>query len=111
MFSQNIPDMSTLTPSQNNVMRVNLGSTFQTSQSANRTTGYQWNVEVSPGLQIVDSNYRIECPSQTQMVGCGGVTTWTIKANQRGQQYIKGTYKRPWESSIEKTFNITVIVS
>jgi len=77
----------------------------------NPTTGYQWNMTVTPGLVITNDTY---IPSDTtgKLVGSGGTRVWEINAAGTGTQTISAVYMRSWEpvTGNETAFLMTVIV-
>jgi inhibitor of cysteine peptidase len=91
---------------------VNQGSVITVKLQENPTTGYQWNLTTSPGLQVIGDNY---VPSDTtgKLVGSGGTRVWNISAITTGEQKIEAVYKRSWEqvTGNETSFSMTVMVS
>ena len=90
---------------------MNKSSTITLKLSENPTTGFSWNLTVTPGLIITNDTY---VPSDTSgtMVGSGGTHIWEMIASSTGTQAIQGVYKRPWEpvSGNETAFNTTIVV-
>lgn len=91
------------------------GTTFFLELPENPSTGYSWELELSPGLSLLSEEYvtgeppeRLEQP----IVGAGGLRLWGIKAIAEGGQQLKGVYKRPWEeeTGFEKNFTINIKV-
>jgi len=92
-------------------VNVSWTSKFAITLEENPTTGYSWNMTLSPGLELVSTNY-IEKPHATGMVGVGGTRTWIIQANDIGSQKVTAIYKRPWEATTgnENSYSLTVKV-
>ncbi|HNX17264.1 MAG TPA: protease inhibitor I42 family protein [Methanoregula sp.] len=90
---------------------VNRSSDITLKLEENPTTGYSWNLTVTPGL-IVTSDTYIPSDTSGKLVGSGGTHTWDIKAAATGKQAISAVYKRPWEqvTGNETAFVMTVIV-
>ena len=96
------------------------GGTFSVSQGAviqlrlaeNPTTGYQWNLSVTPGISIVNNSYLPDDPTG-RLIGSGGTRVWFLEANETGEQVISGVYGRPWEASAGSApgFTLTLVVS
>jgi inhibitor of cysteine peptidase len=90
---------------------MNKSSTITLKLQENPTTGYSWNLTVTPGLTVTNDTY---IPSDTSgtMVGSGGMHIWEMTASATGNQAMEGIYKRPWEPVYgnETTFNMTIIV-
>ena len=97
----------------------NNGGTYPVSAGAgvrlllpeNPTTGYTWNLSVSPGLSVLNDSY---VPSDTtgKLVGSGGTHVWFLKADQAGEQVVSGLYRRPWEPAGNATgFRLVLDVS
>ena len=85
------------------------GDTFQIKLNENPTTGYQWSLGTTGGLEIVSDNYL---PPATGLVGAGGIHEWNIKATASGTQQVTGVYSRSWENltGSEQRFILTVEV-
>lgn len=85
-------------------VRIYLGEMDEISLSENPTTGFQWEVTVTKGLEIVSDSYRSE--SKEGMVGRGGMHIWTIRAVREGSQTFHAVYRRSWEPKTgnEKTY-------
>ena len=75
-----------------------LGETFGIRLQENPTTGYAWNMTVSNGLRISGDEY---IPSSTggEVVGGGGVHSFTLEAMSKGEQTVAAEYRRPWVAS------------
>jgi inhibitor of cysteine peptidase len=75
---------------------VPLDAEIQLRLPENPTTGFSWNLSVTPGLSIVNDTY-IPDDTSGKLVGSGGVHVWFLKAIGPGDQDISGVYRRPWE--------------
>ncbi|MCQ1536459.1 protease inhibitor I42 family protein [Methanosarcina sp. KYL-1] len=87
------------------------GTIFYLKLSENPTTGYSWELELSPGLTLLKDEYIQDEPPEgveQPLVGAGGVHLWEIKAEATGSQQVKGIYKRPWEEETGKEDNFTL---
>ena len=78
--------------------------------SANPTTGYEWSFTQTPDLFDVSSEY---VPDETdeEMVGVGGIETFTLTPTKAGSTEINFYYKQPWdEDSLDTrlTYQVTV---
>ena len=77
----------------------------------NPTTGYRWNLTVTPGLVITNDTY---IPSDTtgKLMGSGGTRVWEMNAASPGTQTIHAVYMRSWEpvTGNETAFSMTVVV-
>ena len=79
-----------------------LGETFGVRLQENPTTGYSWNMSVSDGLAISGDEY---IPSSGgQMVGAGGVRSFTLVTSAKGEQTATAEYRRPWVTSGTVTY-------
>ena len=96
---------------ENNGSTVELvtGDTFQIKLNENPTTGYQWTLETTGGLEIMSDNYL---PPASGLIGAGGIHEWDIKATASGTQQVTGVYSRSWENltGSEQRFVLTVEV-
>jgi len=91
---------------------LNVSNTITLKLPENGTTGYLWNLTVTPGLTITNDTF-VPAVTAKDVVGAGGVRVWEITAMQSGVQKIQGIYKRPWEATVgnETMFNMTISVS
>ena len=77
----------------------------------NPTTGFSWNVTLSPGIVLLNSTYvRDQVPEG--VAGSGGTHVWTLSVQQAGTQTFAGVYKQPWMPASENdiTYNLTFVV-
>ena len=74
----------------------------------NPTTGYQWNISVTDGLEVLGDTYE---PSG-KLVGAGGSHVWVLYTIDTGTYIFNAVYKRPWEEMTgdDETFVLTFIV-
>lgn len=78
--------------------------------SANRTTGYSWNMSLANlagVLQLVSSRYD---PSPSGLMGSGGTQIYKYRVIGGGQGFLQGAYQRPNSGGIRaaKTWEILV---
>ncbi len=71
------------------------GDTFQIKLNENPTTGYQWSLATTAGLEVVSDNYLSPA---SDLVGAGGIREWDIKATAIGTQQVTSVYSRSWEN-------------
>ncbi len=85
------------------------GDTFRIKLNENPTTGYQWTLETTRGLEIMSDNYL---PPTSGLIGAGGIHEWDIKATASGTQQVTGVYSRSSENltGSEQRFALTVEV-
>ena len=93
----------------NNNETVTAGSEITISLEENPTTGYEWNVTSSTGLEYVNDTY---IAPETGLVGAGGVHVWEYIAAEEGAGEFSAIYKRPWEETIgnETTFSMAFVI-
>jgi inhibitor of cysteine peptidase len=72
-----------------------LGGTFGVRLPENPTTGYSWNLSVPVGLTLSRDEY-LPSSSGVQMVGGGGVRSFTFIAAKAGAWNLTAEYRRPW---------------
>jgi len=84
---------------------------FAVTLKENPTTGFMWNATVTPGLEILSSDYQQD-KAPEGMVGVGGMRTWVILAKDTGDQKFSASYRRSWEpvTGNETAFATTVNV-
>jgi putative hemolysin/predicted secreted protein len=84
---------------------------FAIQLKGNPTTGFEWNATVSPGLEIVSSDYQQD-KTPREMVGVGGTVTWILVAKDLGSQKFSASYRRSWEpvTGNETAYNVTINV-
>ena len=85
------------------------GETFSLKLKENPTTGYSWQLKLSPGLSVLSENYTQD-PAPEGNTGVGGVHLWEIKVVAPGSQQIKGIYRQAWENitGAEETFKLNI---
>jgi inhibitor of cysteine peptidase len=85
------------------------GESFSVVLPGNATTGYSWQVEGIDAaiLSAAEPVYV----SDSELVGAGGVYTFTFTAAAAGETELRLVYLRPWEQ-VEplETFTMTVTV-
>ncbi len=81
------------------------------SLAENPTTGYDWNVTNTSGLEIV-SDVHVQDEAEEGMVGVGGFHTWVIKAVETGEQTFTAVMEHVSEPATgdEETYTLDVIV-
>ncbi len=93
-------------------VKIPAGSEFTLTLESNRTTGYQWQLAVTPYEKVVKLiGNRYELPD-TKLIGAGGREIWTFKAVGNGKAEIVLKYVRPWEKDVppvkEAVFTVVV---
>lgn len=90
---------------------VNKSTDITVALNENPTTGYQWNLTLSPGLSLINDTYVSSDPSG-KLMGAGGTHSWDMVASETGTQTIHAVYRRSWETVTgnETAFDMTVIV-
>ena len=86
------------------------GESFSVVLPGNATTGYSWQVE-GIDASILSAAEPVYV-SDSELVGAGGVYTFTFTAAAAGETELRLVYLRPWEQ-VEplQTFTMTVTVS
>jgi inhibitor of cysteine peptidase len=95
----------------NEAYPVELNAEIRLSLPGNPTTGYSWQLSITPGITILNESYIPDDATGT-LAGSGGTYVWIMKAVQPGNQVISGVYARPWEASgpNQSTFTLTLEV-
>jgi inhibitor of cysteine peptidase len=90
---------------------VNKSAEITLKLNENPTTGYQWNLTVSPGLTLTNDTY-VRSDTSGKLMGAGGTRIWDLTASGTGTQTIHAVYRRSWEplTGNETAFDMTVIV-
>ncbi len=93
----------------NTTVTLPVGSNITISLAENPTTGYQWNVTSSEGLEYVNDTY---IAPDTGAVGAGGVHVWEYIAADEGNGEFSAIYARSWENVTgnETTFSMAFII-
>lgn len=68
-------------------------TTFSIQLDENPTTGYQWVISSSQGLDVLESTYSA---NKSGLIGSGGIHEWHMKAARAGMQGFNAIYTRPW---------------
>lgn len=93
----------------NETVTVSTGSEITISLDENPTTGYEWNVTSSAGLEYVNDTYIVP---ETELVGAGGMHVWQYLAAEEGAAEFTAINKRPWEETTgnETTFTMAFTI-
>jgi predicted secreted protein len=78
-------DNKTFSLSQNDVVQVRLPE--------NGSTGFQWSINTTPGIELLDHSFESSNPG---VAGAGGTATWLLKMTGFGTQKFAGVYKQGW---------------
>jgi len=91
---------------------VNQSTIITVKLQENPTTGYQWNLTTTAGLNIMKDTF-VASDMTGKMVGSGGTRVWDISTIAKGEQKINAVYLRSWEplKGNETSFSMTVIVT
>lgn len=76
---------------------ISKGQSVQVERPANLTTGYTWDILLSPGLLLETEVHNPSVAARQGAIGAGGTQVWQIKAIQEGIQYIILWNHRRWE--------------
>lgn len=85
------------------------GQSFSVELAGNVTTGYSWQVEGIDAaiLSAAEPVYV----SDSELIGAGGMYTFTFTAAAAGETELRLVYLRPWEQAEPlDTFTLTVTV-
>jgi len=91
------------------IIDVSVNRPFAIDLEENATTGYRWQFEADPGLEIVSSSYTV---GEGGGVGGGGMRRLMLRSEVQGERGLHGKLLRSWlgESSAIKRCDITVRV-
>jgi len=106
------PAIAGIAAEQNSSTAITLpvGSTTTIELKENPTTGYAWNVTLTPGLKIETDSYIMDNTS-TDRVGVGGTHRWVVRGVSAGKQTFSAIYKRPWEPTTGNETAFTEIIT
>ncbi len=93
------------------VVDLKTGEMFTISLEGNPTTGYSWEVSgIDPA--VVELAGEPDFKSDSNLIGAGGMFTFTFKAAAAGNAPITLVYHKPWEEDVAplKEFMVTVNV-
>lgn len=79
----------------------NVGQPFIVEFPDNPSTGYSWNIKLSPGLELLSSHHSTNC--RKGLVGCGGVRSFILVGHDKGDQQLMATYGQEWNKSTLST--------
>lgn len=98
---------------ENDGQTINMkkGNEIVVKLEGNITTGYSWSVQ-DLDAQYLQQQGEEEYKSDSNLIGAGGISTFTFKAQQQGQTTLKLIYSRPFEKDTppEKTFEVTIVI-
>lgn len=87
---------------------------LEVALAANPTTGYTWEVSGAPDaavLEQVGEPVYEASPTDTMVVGSGGVMTFEFRAAGAGTTTLELVYRRPWEEGVEPIETVTIDVT
>ena len=73
---------------------LSVGEKFTVSLPSNPTTGFDWQVEFPPEQLRLD---RREYDRDSDLIGSGGTTTFTLSGLKPGEAVVRFRYLRVWE--------------
>jgi inhibitor of cysteine peptidase len=90
-----------------NIVDVSVNTTFAIELKENPTTGYRWEFQADPGLEVVSSSYILNPGGDA---GGGGVRRLLVRSNRQGDFVLHGKLWRSWlgDSSTITRCEITV---
>jgi YVTN family beta-propeller protein len=83
---------------------------FYLNLRENPSTGYSWQLKLSPGLCVLSDNYTQD-PAPEGYTGVAGTHSWEIKVLAPGSQQIKGIYMASWENITGTEENFTLKIN
>ena len=101
-----------ITEKQNNAtVSVTQGTSLTLMLPENPTTGFQWDLTTTPGLNVTGDLY-VPSDRPGTLVGSGGTRMWEITVTGTGTQDISAIYMRSWEpvTGNETTFRVSLMV-
>ena len=93
-------------------VELKIGEITGVTLKENPTTGYGWNITVSPGL-VIETDEYVADPHAPGIAGSGGVHHWVVRATETGNQTFEGVYRRSWEpvTGSEKRYTLSLQVT
>jgi len=94
------------------VIEIEVGESFSFELDSNPTTGYGWVIEHDWEILEMESGYASDCVDD-EMVGCGGVSTYTFTGIGEGETVLSLSYCRSWdcENSMSQEIVYDVVVA
>jgi len=94
------------------VVSVEAGKMFYITLEENPSTGYEWELTASEGLEMHCDKYSAKY-TDAMIVGAGGTHIWSFSASEPGTYVIKAVYMRPWMQQCldDMTFELTIVVT
>lgn len=94
-------------------LELRLGQEFNLRLPSNPTTGFRWQLraDAAPVLQLLGPEVYTT-PEAAGVIGSAGVSTWRLRAVERGAGRLELDYRRPWEHGVaaERQFRCHVRV-
>ncbi len=92
-------------------IELSTGQKLEIKLAGNPTTGFGWEVSgIDPA--VIQQSGEAEYKSDSNLIGSGGVYTFTFEGVKAGTSTLKLIYHRSWEKDVppEEEFTITVNV-
>lgn len=96
----------------NRTVGLRLGQDLKIELEGNPTTGYLWQVAGFSNENILEKVGKYEYVRKSDLIGAGGVQTFSFKSLKKGTTVISFEYTRAWETNkaAEKQYNVKVVV-
>lgn len=80
-------------------LKLHQGQSLLVTLPSNPTTGYRWTIEQNAG-QVLRSlgAEAYQADEDGQLIGNGGQSIWRYRAEHVGQDRLRMSYQRPWET-------------
>jgi len=97
--------------SMRNEFQVEVGDKITVKLCSNRTTGFQWDYEMTVENVVKEEDHDFEEP-EGDVLGAAGIEVWTFEAVEKGTTVVQMEYSQPWEGGLkaEWTYTMTVTV-
>lgn len=82
-------------------IKVKVGDDFIIALKANRTTGYEWQIDKPLDGNKIKYKKFSYAPDETGLVGSGGMEEWRFEAVGAGRARVSFKYVRPWEKDVK----------
>jgi inhibitor of cysteine peptidase len=94
---------------ESGTMKAKVGEDVTIALEGNRTTGFDWKVVSTDGLELKSDEYTVK-PHEPGLCGVGGTHYFTFHCEKAGTYNVVLDYLRDWEGSQGNTRTVQIVV-
>ena len=96
--------------SMRNEFQVEVGDKITVKLCSNRTTGFQWDYEMTVENVVKEEDHDFEEPGG-DVTGAAGKELWTFEAIEIGATEVRMEYSQPWEGGLKSEWTYILYIT